>query len=142
MVAAAAGQLLDGVQIPGLEAAPATATTQPGADREPAAWPPLPEPQAKVAASAGVAKEVLVSGVSVSIANTVTNPLGARQGGGEDCAAGGLGKPSGTQTGTAPPRVAPRQRARAQSSSLVSATSTQHSARCCAHNNNAQSMQT
>jgi hypothetical protein len=47
-------------------------------EREPAAWPPLPEAQAKAAASSGVVKEVLVSGVSVSIANTVTNPLGER----------------------------------------------------------------
>lgn len=45
------------------------------AEKEPAAWPPLPEPQARVAASSGIVKEVLVSGVSVSIANTVTNPL-------------------------------------------------------------------
>lgn len=48
---------------------------------EPAAWPPLPESQAKVAASHGVIQEVLVSGVSVSIANTTTNPLGERGGG-------------------------------------------------------------
>ncbi|KAI8466412.1 MAG: mitochondrial carrier domain-containing protein [Monoraphidium minutum] len=44
-------------------------------EREPAAWPPLPEPQAKAAASAGVVAEVMVSGISVSIANTATNPL-------------------------------------------------------------------
>lgn len=40
-----------------------------------AQWPPLPEAQAKVAASSGVLKEVVVSGISVSIANTATNPL-------------------------------------------------------------------
>ncbi|KIZ07023.1 brown fat uncoupling protein 1 [Monoraphidium neglectum] len=33
------------------------------------------DPEAKVAASAGVVKEVVVSGISVSIANTATNPL-------------------------------------------------------------------
>ncbi|GBF92466.1 mitochondrial carrier protein [Raphidocelis subcapitata] len=69
MVAAAAGgQLLDGVA--GIGGAGAAEV-----EHEPAAWPPLPEPQARVAASAGIAQEVLVSGVSVSIANTVTNPL-------------------------------------------------------------------
>ena len=66
MAAVAAGsQLLDGVRLPGAID-----------EQEQAAWPPLPEPQARVAATAGVGKEFLVSGVSVSIANTVTNPLG------------------------------------------------------------------
>jgi hypothetical protein len=69
MAAAASGQLL-GVGLP--------AAHGPVAEHEPASWPPLPEPQAKVAASAGVVKEVVVSGISVSIANTATNPLGAR----------------------------------------------------------------
>jgi hypothetical protein len=71
MVAAAAGgQLLDGVLPPAV-------INEPQAAKEPAAWPPLPEAQAKVAASSGIVKEVVVSGVSVSIANTITNPLGA-----------------------------------------------------------------
>lgn len=67
---AASGQILDGVVPQGKTEVP----------HEPASWPPLPEPQAKVAASAGVFKEVFVSGISVSIANTTTNPLGESPG--------------------------------------------------------------
>lgn len=77
MVAAvASGQLLDGVRVPGLDPAPAPAPA-PGAKDAEAQWPPLVEPQARAAASSGILKEVLVSGVSVSVANTATNPLGA-----------------------------------------------------------------